>query len=170
MNEQTKYKGALKDIPADIVEVMLLRQVEQGNKRDVSVFEKHRTQGLGGGGFAWAETPEGNDVWCAALINQNFAPFYEFHKKSQPWIERVMMVSDFKITDRNKGEQRVVFMKKRGQYLAWECGRTIKDVELYTGTRAWQYAAEIPQKTVLTLQEIADKFGLSVDNIEIVKE
>jgi hypothetical protein len=168
------YKGDLKDIRADIVEVMLLRQVEQGNKRDVSVFEKHRTECFENGAFEWSETPEGDAVWCAALINKNFAPFYEFHKKQantpEPWIERVMMVSDLPIKGEHKGEQRVVFMHRKGKYFAWKDAKTIEEAERATRVTTWQYAAEIPTKTVLTMQEIADKFGVDVDSIEIEKE
>lgn len=40
-----KYKGELEGFP-EVVEKMLERQVEQGNKRDVSVFERSKFIGF----------------------------------------------------------------------------------------------------------------------------
>ena len=49
--EKLEYGGEIKDFPPEIVEKMLEKQVEQGNKRDVSVFEKNSCLNARQGGF-----------------------------------------------------------------------------------------------------------------------
>jgi hypothetical protein len=62
------YKGDIKDFPKEVVEWMLDNQVKQGNKRDVSVFERHRARSKRNGGFDWDKTDEGDD-FCIDVIN-----------------------------------------------------------------------------------------------------
>ena len=52
-------KGDLKGFPKEIIARMLDYQEEQGNLRDVSVFERDRKEGHYVGGFEWNETKEG---------------------------------------------------------------------------------------------------------------
>ena len=71
----------------------------------------------------------------------------------------------------NDGERwfkRVVFGKKNNEYIAWaglDC-YTLEGVRAENGTFLWKYAK--PIKIKLTLKEIADKFGLDVNEIEII--
>ena len=39
--------------------------------------------------------------------------------------------------------------------------------DTYVGFKRWKYAKEIPTKRKLTMQEIAEKFGEDLENIEI---
>ena len=74
-----KYKGQIADFPVEIVEKMLERQVEQGNKRDVSVFEQSKYDG-----FDWDITPEGGQFWVEIIKNKNFDLFFEKYPKDSP--------------------------------------------------------------------------------------
>jgi len=71
----------------------------------------------------------------------------------------------------NDGERwltRVVFGKKNNKYIAWaglDC-HTLEGARAENGTFLWEYAT--PIKTKLTLKEISDKFGLDVNEIEII--
>ena len=90
---------------------------------------------------------------------------------------KVMMVSDEPITKYNPGEQRVVWAYNPKFYYPYFTYfsniKTLKDVENIPegcggGGGGWKYAQE-PQQIELTLDEIADKFGISVKQLKIKK-
>lgn len=56
------YKGDIKDFPKEVVEWMMDNQVKQGNKRDVSVFERCKSRCKSRGGFEWVSTIEGQEI------------------------------------------------------------------------------------------------------------
>jgi|SRR5690625_2651216 len=80
---------------------------------------------------------------------------------------KVMEVSDNGL----EWDQRVVFMEKNGKFLAWAFTETIKEAEGTTDVFAWKYAREIqPAPTLeLTIDQIADKFNVSPEQIKIKK-
>ena len=95
---------------------------------------------------------------------------------------KVMMVSDEPITKDNPGQQRVVWAcnpKFYCSYFTYNSDiQTLKDVENipegFWGAevqRIWwfKYAKEPQQQIELTLDEIADKFGVSVEQLKIKK-
>lgn len=93
---------------------------------------------------------------------------------------KVMMVSDDPITKDNPGQQRVIWAynsKFSYPYFAYSASiKTLKNVEDIPDGEGWagglpvgwRYAQE-PQQTELTLDEIADKFGISVNHLKIKK-
>lgn len=70
-----------------------------------------------------------------------------------------------------KWYKRVVFMKKNESFLAWINAESIEESEKETQPIVWKFAREIqPTKTLeLTIDQIADKFGVSVEQIKIKK-
>ena len=76
---------------------------------------------------------------------------------------RVMLVSD----DGDKWEKRVVFMKKCDMFLAWVNAETIEESEGIYDATYWYYAKELPEKVELTKSEIAEKFGISINQLVI---
>ena len=62
---------------------------------------------------------------------------------------------------------RVVFGKKGGYYLAWCHAETLEEAKNAYSSTDWNYAR--PIKTKLTLKQVAEKFGLKEDEIEIVE-
>lgn len=74
-------KGDLKGFPKEIIARMLDYQEEQGNLRDVSVFERDRKEGHYVGGFEWNETKEGWSFWNDVIDNDNFNLFFEKYPK-----------------------------------------------------------------------------------------
>lgn len=141
------YKGQLKGFPMEIVERMLKYQVEQGNPRDVSIFEENRYADGEHGGFFWDSTSEGSDFWIIVLNDEKFDTFFKkYPKTSYP---KVMMVGDsYPLT-----LKRVVFMEKRGKFIAWEYAETLESAETELNTSTWEYAEDIkpenPQKQEL---------------------
>lgn len=77
------YKEELQGFPVEVVEKMLERQVEQGNKRDISVFEADRFACKEEGGFDWDETPEGWYFWYKVIDSKNFDHFFERYPDPQ---------------------------------------------------------------------------------------
>jgi len=75
------YKGELAGFPQEIVEKMLEYQVEQGNVRNVTVFENSVTSGASSGGFKWSAAPEGRSFWDGVINNKNFKLFFNKYPK-----------------------------------------------------------------------------------------
>ena len=131
------YKGDLKGFPQEVVEKMLERQVGQGNKKDVSVFERCNGEDYNCGGFDWHRTIEGDDFWDEVIEYQDFNVFFKrYPKKEYP---RVMLVSNNEVI----WQTRVVFMEKKGVYIAWASAETIEEAEESTNPIPWTYAKEI---------------------------
>lgn len=79
----TQYKGQLEGFPEEVVEKMLERQVEQGNEKNVSVFEKDRFADKEEGGFAWNITEEGDSFWSDVIVEEDFERFFTFYPKEE---------------------------------------------------------------------------------------
>lgn len=76
-------KGEIADFPIEIVQRMVDCQVEQGNKADVSVFQKEKVGGTSSGGFGWISTIEGYEFWQNVIMLRKFGLFFErYHKQS----------------------------------------------------------------------------------------
>ena len=81
-NEQkVVYGGEIADFPVEIVERMLECQVEQGDKRDVSVFERNKIAGVDSKGFDWIKTKEGARFWIEVIAFKNFDTFFQKYPK-----------------------------------------------------------------------------------------
>lgn len=165
-----QYKGELEGFPEEIVEKMLERQVEQGNKRDVSIFENNRNAEVKG--FNWSESQEGSGFWCDVITYQNFEVFFKVYPKEiKETYMKYMMVSDEPITKENEGQKNFVIGKINNEYLS------VRE-NLYQRLRSctsiyvtfWKYAKEIEEEdTVITIPEIAKLTGIPVHLIRIKK-
>lgn len=74
--ENYEPKGYLIGFPKEIIARMLDCQEEQGNERNVSVFENNITIG-----FAWDKTKEGGCFWYEVITKENFDLFFEKYPK-----------------------------------------------------------------------------------------
>ncbi len=79
-----EFNGGLRGFPEEVVEKMLERQVEQGNPRDVSVFEKYIGDDKQAGGFDWCTSPEGHLFWKVIIQEKDFDTFFERYPKQEP--------------------------------------------------------------------------------------
>ena len=147
-----KYKGEIKDFPQHVVEAMLDEQEKQGNKRDVKVFEGYSLASRSEGGFAWKDTLQGNDFWCSVIVNKNFDLIPQPQK-----YPKIMLVS----SDKKTWFNRVVFMKKNNEFLAWCGAETLKDAEKICHTTHWPFAKDIKEEKIpeYTMEELFDKLG-----------
>ncbi len=86
---------------------------------------------------------------------------------------KVMIVSNNPFSSYNCGFKRVVFMKKKGNYLAWNNAETLEESENRIDISAWEYAKDIEEEQIveLTIQDISDGKGVGIkpDLIRIKK-
>lgn len=146
------YKGELIGFPEEIIERMLDYQVEQGNPRDVSIFEKDKDANESQGGFDWDQTPEDRDFWGDIIQYKDFELFFKKYPKQSKY-PKVMWVWDNKL-DRKK---RVVFMEKCGKFISWQSAETIEEAEDRVDTCDWLYAEDFieePKQKEINKSEI----------------
>lgn len=72
--------GEIEGFPIEVVQKMVDYQVEQGNKADVTVFQKLATAAKPDGGFNWSETEEFMD-WMDIIYSGEFNIFFESNPK-----------------------------------------------------------------------------------------
>ena len=92
---EQEFKGQLQGFPPEVVEKMLERQVEQGNKRDVSVFEGWSCQSKDNGGFRWSDTIEGSNFWMQVIDKKDFRLFFREYPKSNNPFGRGLIIGKY---------------------------------------------------------------------------
>lgn len=110
------------------------------------------------GGETYIYTKEGKDD--VSDINPILS-HTEYSTQSE--CPKVMEVSDYGM----KWYKRVVFAEKNGKFIAWDSAETFEEAKYEISTYAWNYAREVQEPREISLQEIADKFGIPVDKIII---
>lgn len=81
---KSDLRGSIEGFPIEIVELMLIRQQEQGNPRDVNVFINDREAAREEGGFTWDSTPEwtlyaDTSFWAMVIRMRRFDVFYTLY-------------------------------------------------------------------------------------------
>ena len=76
----TPFKEHIAWMPDFIGEELMNQQEEQGNKRDITVFEKIYFCGKHIGGFDWRETKEGQRFWQKVLDGKDINLFLAWFK------------------------------------------------------------------------------------------
>ena len=148
---------------------------EHGKK----VIEYWKSKGFDVRGFAGNQTREDDSEFrFYGVINEEFNNYrkksidlYEAEiirlptesPKEEKTFPRVMLVS----YDGEAWYKRVVFMKKCDRYLAWDSVETIEESERIYKTTSWRYAKELPEKVEITKSEIAEKFGIPINQLVI---
>ena len=102
------------------------------------------------------------DCYAIEDVRKYNAEIIKLPKEENPF-PRVMLVNN----GGNEWRKRVVFMKKCDRYLAWNKAETIEESECVYESTYWCYAKELPEKVELTKSEIAEKFGISIDQLVI---
>lgn len=65
-------------------------------------------------------------------------------------------------------KKRVVFAEKCGKYLAWTNAETFEGAGKVTSIVDWKYAREVVETVEVSKQEIAEKFGISLEQLNII--
>lgn len=151
--EQSDLIGDIEGFPIEVVQKMVDEQVKQGNPADVNVFQQRRREPSSGYGFSWRETNDGKDFWIQVIDYKNFDLFFDKYPKEKTF-PRIMEVSDDGV---NWYKRKVIQPLTSAAF-----------VELESGTKAtYNYSREIQPKVKLTRQQIADKFGIDINILEI---
>ena len=106
-----------------------------------------------------------NDMFdCCTIedVRKYNAEIIELPKEENSF-PRVMLVSD----DGDSWYKRVVFMKRCNRYLSWVEAETIEESEDIYEATSWRYAKELPEKVEITKSEIAERFGISIEQLVI---
>lgn len=69
--------GELQGFPIEVVRMMLLKQVEQGNVPSVQKFQYEARVSRNGGGFNWDATGEGFDFWSRVIGQKQWPVFFD---------------------------------------------------------------------------------------------
>lgn len=76
--------GDIKDFPIEIVQKMCEEQVHQGNKFDVTVFQKDIISDGGNGGFDWSMNKAKYEFWKKVIVDKYFDEFFKKYPKVNP--------------------------------------------------------------------------------------
>jgi hypothetical protein len=176
----------LREFPLAVVQKMIERQVMQGNPANVKVFQADPTTPQSDGGFEWEDSPEGWDFWNNVIEGMEFNVFFERYPESN----RVYIVSASE-DDTENGENVIKTLEKYGGindkgYAGNDFGAIYyieprtniiqicdtssghEDKLLYEVLMA-TYTHILPMEFTLevTMEEIAEKFGVDVKNLRI---
>ena len=165
------YKGQLEGFPQEVVEKMLDEQVKQGNKRDVSVFEKANVTGCDYGGIDWQDTEYGYYFWQRVIGTKDFDLFFEKYPKKQMFKrgDKILVWDMYRETP----EERIAITDVDGAIYPVICVAIEDEDNFINGKKfsivQWKYWKPIPQEQVveLTMDEIAEKFGVDVNQLKI---
>lgn len=72
--------GEIEGFPIEVVQRMVDCQVEQGNKADVTVFQKSNMASKRDKGFDWDKTKE-SASWIGIIIWKEFDIFFKYNPK-----------------------------------------------------------------------------------------
>ena len=190
--KQEDLVGQLLDFPIEVVQKMVERQVEQGNKPDVTIFQKERRAPKCDGGFTWDLTIEDERFWYSVIALEMFDIFFERYPKGSP-SKKVYIWGH-----PTKGNKVIEALKERGgidRGVGYAGNRTDSiyyidpitsnitfcrsDITtddrlerlLFNMVTTYHEKIEIKEDEVLelTLDEIAEKFGVDVEKLKIKK-
>lgn len=69
--------GELAGFPREVVQMMILMQVEQGNLPNVRKFQSEPRASCDGGGFNWDATDDGFDFWARVIGRKQWDVFFD---------------------------------------------------------------------------------------------
>lgn len=189
--KQEDLVGQLLDFPIEVVQKMVERQVEQGNKPDVTIFQKECRTLKCDGGFTWDSTIEGELFWCRVIGIKSFDEFFERYPKGS--LSKKVYIWGHP----TKGNKVIEALKERGgldSSIGYGGNRTdgiyyidpiTSDIgfiradsnadrveqRLFNMVTTYHEKIEINEDEVLelTLDEIAEKFGVDVEKLKIKK-
>lgn len=176
--------GQLSGFPKAVIDLMVARQVQQGNIACATVFELNKISGKDGGGFDWEITPEKSLFWKKVIVHREFDFFFEryphLRDKEEGPFPRSMYVWDNgeSHSENSKPRLRLVLAKIGNKYLACSTHGSVKEVEEHLekvckqlSLFTWDKASDtMPQKddsVELTMNEIAKKFNIDVSLLKI---
>lgn len=180
--EKADLVGDIKDFPIEVVEKMIEEQVRQGNCANVEVFQKSVTSDVNVGGFDWCDTDDGWDFWEEVIADSNFVLFFKKYPKKP---NLVYIVGDsevgmdiIKTLEKNGGINHHGYTGDSDGVLYYiepnndsiEICEIDKNTDLYEVLLATYTPIKVEESVLeVTMEEIAEKFGVNVSNLRIKK-
>lgn len=169
--------ASLKDIPREIVQLMVRRQFEQTGKCDISVFQEDCSVGVKSGGFAWHRTEEGRDAWNIVTSNtdllKSMVPVLRnaFQEKRPTY---VYVTNSSSVGDPNVYERKVLVAINNGTAYTWADISKIEDITKATRVVRWDHHLSEEGYDMLkngivelTIEEIEKKLKLNPGSLKI---
>lgn len=184
--------GNISNFPIEIIQHMVNEQVRQGNFPDVTVFQNIKTAGTFLKGFSWRDTKEGENFWHAVICACNFNLYFKKYPKqtnmkqftkedlqsgmivelrngikylvvNNQETKFLLGINDYHLLDNyNNNLNSLVKNFDIVKVYTHRCTGSLKFILEHNKHKLiWQH------KVVITKQEIADKFGVNIKDIEI---
>ena len=180
--EQSDLVGSIKDFPIEVVEKMIEEQVKQGNCPNVEVFQNYPNADTADGGFNWSDTKDGYDFWMEVIDDDNFELFFEKYPKKANLIyiagDSEIGMDIIKTLEKYGGINEHNYKGERDDvaYYIEPNNNFIEVCDFDTNIKLWEvlmatYTPIEAEESVLevTMEEIAEKFGVDVTNLRIKK-
>jgi hypothetical protein len=187
--EQIDLVGCIKDFPIEVVEKMIEEQFKQGYLPNVEIFQKNASAGGDECGFCWCYTEDGFEFWEDVIGYGNFELFFKKYPKKANLAKANLV---YIIGDSEIGMDIIKTLEKYGGkntygfigdvdgvlYYIEPNNNTIRICDIDKDNILYRvllttYTAIEPEKSVLelevTMEEIAEKFGVDVNNLRIKK-
>lgn len=169
--------GDLENFPIEVVEKMLEYQYKQLGKIDITIFQYNRNDAKEG--FCWDDTIEGLDFWRDIIYRKNFNRFFERYAKSKEVCIRGNARNAENVIKELESRGGVNIWNKMGNashmlyfidpvtnYIERAVDPQCKNLlrTYYTEISPGEYTM-----VELTMGEIAEKFGVDVNKLQIKK-
>lgn len=172
--------GELENFPIEIVKKMLQEQYKQVGKMDISIFQDSRFTDKPRGGFHWSDTIEGYAFWNTILNFKRFNIFFERY----PELSKNVYIHG----DKNNCKEIIKELENRGGINKYDYGGNTDSLyyidpvtnyiaiapkmeeSLQNILKTYYTEITLPKKIVeLTMEEIAEKFGVNAELLRIKK-
>lgn len=172
--------GDLENFPIEVVEKMLQNQYKQGNKMDISIFQKRKDAYTQIGGFLWKDTIEGHGFWYSVINEKKFDMFFKYYPK--------LSNNVYIHGNKDNGEEVIKELQKKGGTNRYDYAGSanalyfIDPVTNYIEMASkidnalqnllkTHYIEITPSKKMieLTMEEIAEKLGVDAELLRIKK-
>lgn len=170
--------GKIENFPIEIVKKMVEEQVRQGNKADVTIFQRNLLANPLVGGFLWKNTEDGAPFWDRVILARDFNLFFRKYPRVD---SKVYIIGDSEI-----GIDIIKTLEKYGGVNKYDLKGTDDDVIYYIdpvcniikctniGTDTYSVVSATfkcieaeEQKIVVSIQKIAELLGVDASRIAI---
>ena len=182
--EQSDLIGAIEGFPIEVVQKMVDEQVAQGNCPNVTVFQDDLSACAGDDGFTWSKTNDGEEFWIEIIDGGNFDLFFEkYPKKNNTNLVYIVGNSEvgmdiIKTLEKYGGinehiykgdkEDCVYYIEPNNNFI--EICDFSTEKKLYEVLLATYTPIDVEESVLeVTMEEIAEKFGVDVTNLRIKK-
>jgi hypothetical protein len=158
----------------------MLQKQKQVNKIDITVFQDYKCSDIQRGGFRWEDTIEGRKFWENVIRYEKFDVFFERYPK--------LSKNVYICGDRNNGEKVIEELKKRGGINKYDYNGNADALYFIDPITNYIAMAVEPEESLqnllktyyteitllkkmieLTMEEIAEKFGVDAELLRIKK-